>query len=473
MTEEVAATDTTAAIVSQYRESGPGAWVQREVGPTMNMQEMVGWLQTNFGGGIRDALQQAAFMLCCDVISQDVGKATLRLRELMPNGTRRTVLPTQHEVAALLATEPNKRHTWEEFSEMLMYWGCFSNNAHAYAKRNNQGDILELVPLQGGRAIELIAGNEVFYEISAATLYEQALLGFQSVRAPERDVLHVRWRMLNGMDGYSPMIAGYSTLQAGKAIDEYRGNLFNEDGQMRGVFVRKDPPSGPLPDLPFERLRSQFRQMMTNFRRLTDPIVLEGDFDFKPISANPKEMDLTNQFVQQVVATCRLLRVPPHKVFGMDSVKYENLETLEKSYVGDTLIPRCKPVEQRLAKLLLTAKDRLRFVVEYDREEMTLKDTKAETDRAVRSLERGAITWDEFRATMGKNPLPNGQGNHRLVPTNMNVIDENGVVVVQGTAASSSSKPADESGAENPPTDGSGDAPADGEQPTAKILRLR
>lgn len=412
-------------------------------GSVMSMDEFATWMQANFSGGIQEALEQAAFMLCCDVISQDIAKATLRLRERLPNGTSRIVMPGEHEIASLLAMEPNSRHTWIEYVEMVTYWMCLTSNSYAVIIRDRKGDPLEIVPVQTGRVVPLVEGRDIFYEVTASTEQERALLGASFMRVPERDMIHVRGRLLDGMEGYSTLVAGKKTLAAGKALEELRESIFSEDGQQRGVFWRDGAmPDETMPDLAFQRLRQQLRELMNRYKRAAEPIVLEGGLKFQSISSNPKDIELAQQFTAQINATCRLLRVPPHKVFNLDNTKYDNLETQEKAYVSDTLIPVCERFEQRYAKALLSKKDRLRYIFQHDREEMMLKDTKAETDRAVRSLERGAWTFDEYRAVTGKNPLENGAGKHRLVPVNMTIIDENEEVVVGG-ASTPDQKPDD------------------------------
>lgn len=401
--------------------------IQREHSAEMTMDEFVGWLNQNFVGSfsVKDALQQAAFMLCCDVIAQDIGKAKLRLYEETSPKTARIVKPSEHKIAEFLALEPNSRHIWQDYTEMMVYWACLTKNAYSVIKRNRSGEPIALIPIQSGRVRELISPErELFYEITAGTMQEEALLGAMYVRLPERDVVHVRSRMLDGMSGFSTLAAGATSLQTGKNLEEYRSELFGEAGQLRGVFTKEG--EGVLPDEAFNRLRSQFRELMLNFRNLVEPIVLESGIKFESISSKPAEMELTKQFEAQINQTCRLLRVPPHKVFNLDGSKYENLETQEKAYVGDTLVPIASSFEARYDRGLLSRKDRTRYFLRHDREEMTIKDTKAETERAVRSLERGGITWDEYRAIIGLNELPNGQGKFRIVPVNMTILDENG-----------------------------------------------
>lgn len=440
-------TEEGSKALELYRET---TVVNKDHGEPMSLAEFASWIENNIGGSVQDALAQAAFMLCCDVISQDIAKAPLRLRRRTSPTTSEIVMPNEHPIAGMLALEPNRRHVWPEYTEMSVYWECLTSNSYSVVLRNRQDDPIELIPLQTGRVRELVEGRDIFYDVTASTQQEQALLGAPSLRVPERDMIHVRARMLDGLDGYSTLEAGKKTLDAGKAIDKFRESLFGEEGQLRGVFTRPGVTDETMPDPAFQRLRQQYKILMNRFRQLTEPIVLEGGLEFKSIASNPKEMELSQQLSAQIVATCRLMRVPPHKVFEMDGEKYSNLETSEKMYVGDALVPRCERREARMAKVLLTKKERLLYFLEYDRDAMSLRDSQRENERIKTLVERGVITIDEARARMGYNALPNDQGKARLIPTNMTLVDEDGKVLVAG---SSTAKPDDGKDETNPPAE--------------------
>ncbi|NEI70966.1 phage portal protein [Rhizobium lusitanum] len=409
---------------------------EKSHGDEMTMTQFAEWIEGNFAGtGVAGAMQIGALMLCCDVIAQDISKATFRFRQLLENGTSKVVDPRRNDMAAFLKLEPNPRHTWRNCIEMMVYWSCLTDNAYAGVIRANDGTPLEIIPFQTGRVQEKIYGREVFYEVTAGTMQEQALLGAVSRTFAERDMIHVRTRMLDGMCGYSTLTAGRKTLDIMNNLADYRKNLFGDEGQLRGIFSRDNLE--PIPDPIFQRLRSQFKELMHRFRKLTEPIVLEGGVKFQAVSSKPAEMELVKEFEAQINEICRLFRMPPHKIFLMDGSKYDNLETQEKMYVGDTLIPRAEAFEEQFAKILLSRKERLSYFFEFDRSEMTLRDTKAETDRTIRAVERGIIEIDEARAVFGLNPLANGSGQVRLVPVNMSLVNRKNEVVVGGASTPS------------------------------------
>jgi hypothetical protein len=112
------------------------------------------------------------------------------------------------------------------------------------------------------------------------------------------------------------------------------------------------------------------------------------------------------------------------------NVKYENMETLEKSYVRDTLIPIANRIEQRLVRGLLSPDERGSLYLEFDREAMELTDVEKQAEIIKVMLGNGAMTIDEARQRRGMNPLPNGAGAVRLVPSTFTLVDESNEVVL-------------------------------------------
>lgn len=404
--------------------SAPALAVKGVDDATWQINDLAGWAKA-FGEGasglLQEALRQAAFMICADVLAQDQAKAPVLLKERLRDGTSRVVSPVEHEVAAMLASEPNDRHTWFEFMSMTAYWGALESNEFAVLQRNGVGDPLALIPVQTARVMDTInsEARKVFYRVTAATEAEYVLLGTHSADVPERDMLHVRHRMLDGMDGYSTMRAARQTIETGKALDRHIEQLFADGGEMRVIFT--SDAEQPLPDVMFQRLKDQLAQRMVKFRREKMPILLEGGITPKEISATPADTELSKQLDAHIASVCRWFRMPPHKAMHMNAVKYENLFAMDRSYVHDVILPRVVAKEQRMSRLLLTKQERARFYIESDRQALVLTDQKDLTDRIKAMVERGLISINEGRVRLGENPRAGGDV--YLVPANMRMVD--------------------------------------------------
>lgn len=429
------------------------------------------WTTTGFGGpsiaeflGLhsefrttgKEALEQAASLICVDILAQDISKATLRMKEKKAGGGTTDVDPTRHPMAMFLALDPNRRHTWTEFTAMLVYHMAMASNSYAYAPRSNAGEVLELIPIVPGNVVDRVnrASREIFYDFNARNAHEQALLGTDFLTAPERDVLHVRQRMVNGFSGYSTLLAGRKTLSLARDIEEYERQLFSENGLIRGFFSRP-AAMGVMGDEPFRRVKSQLKKLMERVRKggKDEPILLEDGISFNELAMKATEADMVKALDKQIEMTGKLWRMPPHKTMSLTAVKYENLNAMEMVYVRDTLVPLCKLIEARLARLLLTPQERLRFFFEFDRDEMSISDAKAESDRIYKAVGQGRITINEGRADDGYNPVP--WGNARVVPVNTILVDENNNVVASGAKATDHNATTDDTTSDTPAEDDS------------------
>lgn len=391
---------------------------------TWHINDLAGWtkaLGQQAGNLLHEALRQAAFMICADVLAQDQAKAPLLLKERLRDGTARIVSPREHDVAAMLAMEPNDRHTWFEFMSMTAYWGALESNEFAVLQRNGAGDPIALIPVQTARVMDTInqEARKVFYRVTAGTEAEYVLLGTHSVDVPERDMLHVRHRMLDGMDGYSTMRAAKETIETGKALEGYVREMFADGGEMRVIFTSE--AEQPLSEISFQRLKSQLAERVVKFRREKAPILLEQGITPKQVSATPADAELSKQLDAHIAAVCRWFRMPPHKAMHMNAVKYENLFAMDRSYVHDVILPRVVAKEQRLSRLLLTRNERARYFIEIDRQALVLTDQKDLTDRIKAMVERGLISVNEGRVRLGENPREGGDV--YMIPANMRVVD--------------------------------------------------
>ena len=386
----------------------------------------------------RGVLELTAAMICLDVLAQDISKATLRLKKKVKGGAV-DAEARDNPLAEMLLLEPNRRHTWVEMIQMLVYHLGMSSNTYGYVRRRRDGtpeQIIPLMPKQVNEAINQSTG-EVFYQISAANVQEKALLGAETIIAAERDVLHIRNRLLDGFWGQSTIAIGGRTLSLGRELLNFERLQYSAKRSETGYWVRDQ--NEPLDAEAFRLMKGQIQRVLAN--RTAEPIVLEDGVEFKQFGHTAADNDLIKALDKQIEMICKLWRMPPHKAMHFASIKYENLATLEMVYVRDTLIPLCKLIEQRLARTLLSREDRLKFYFEFDRDEMAIADEKIRLDWIKTLVERGIITLNEARQEAGWNPRPNGD--LYILPVNTVLVNSRNQVVASGSV-DASKKPEEE-----------------------------
>jgi len=381
---------------------------------------------------IEDAIKISAVSVCLDILAQDIAKTRLVMYRRLPNGGKQEIEAREHWLAGLLATEPNEFHTWYEFIEMVMLHLGIVQNAFVAKRQLRDGTVTDLIPIMPGRVRILADEDEsnYVYEVKQETPHERILLkGFTERLLPD-DMVHFRGRMFDGLYGYSNLEAGSKTFCLNNELVDFESRLYANDAQLRGAFQMPKEQTEPLPEEQFKRLRDQLVEMMGRLRDENAPLVLEQGLTFNPISMNASEAEVAKSRDAAIVDVARTFRIPPHKIFHLVNVKYENMETMEKAYVNETLIPYCQRLEQRLARSVLSRKERGEFFLQFDREAMTVTDVEKQSLIMGVMLGHGAMEIDEARQKRGLNALPGGAGKVRMIPSTFTVVDQSGEVVI-------------------------------------------
>lgn len=373
-----------------------------------------------------EIVQIAAVLICIDVLSQDIAKTTFRMYERLENGGKREVTADQHPVAALLKADPNRFHSWYEFFQMVMLHLGLVQNAFIAKEISQDGTVEGLIPVMPARVTILAIEPEQdpnglgFYAYDTKmrmSHHEKIMMARIPPVALQDRMIHLRGRMFDGLSGYSNLIAGSKTFGLANELVEYQTRLFANDGQLRGVYSHPGEIGTGVGDTAFQHLREQLAEEMADFARKNKPIVLEEGMSFEPIAMDGQQAEVAKARDMAVVDAARLFRIPPHKVMHLVNVKYENMETLEKSYVQDTLVPYCRAIESKLERAFFTPKERGRFFLQFDRKEMLLNDIEKITKAAEVQMKYGALEIDEMRELFGNNPLQGGAGQARVLPS--------------------------------------------------------
>ncbi len=381
-----------------------------------------------------EAVQISAVLICLDVPAQDISKTPRYLRRKLKGGGSEIVDPKEHWLARLLALEPNPWHTWSEFIEMMvLHLGAVRNAFVAKKMKDRTGQVEHLIPVLPGRVRIYVdeAKQQYLYDIERLTPNEHMMLvGFQEMLLHD-ELIHFRGRMFDGLFGFSNLDAGANVMGFSKALMEYQTRLYKNDGSVRGVFQMPKEQVEPLDDRVFKRLKEQLSTRWAASRDAGVPIVLEQGMEFKSVAMNADQAEVAKNRDKAVEDVARIFRIPPHKMMHIVNVKYENMETLEKSYVQDTLIPICKIIEERMTRALLTPEERLEYFIEFDRDAMQLTDVEKQAKMIEVLMDRGAMTIDQALMRRGMNPLPNGAGNVRLIPQGYHLVDDKNQIIIQ------------------------------------------
>jgi len=421
-------TDVEAKPAMSVRSTDTGPWSTVQMGERFSKGIYV------FG------TQQQLFTLsvslqCIDVLSQDASKTPLQLRRRVDGGSM-AVGPNDHPVAAVL-NEPSEYYGRREFMRMLVSH-LVTASEHFVAVRRDAS-------MRGGGApIEMqgITRRETeirvepesrryTYWFSPSTLHERAQYGWATGGMMDRDVAHLRKRSINGVDALATSQLMRSTLDLLEDMQQFQSGIFANGGLPIMAFTFPER----LADDQFERLNTDLRRAADAARKDGKPFILEGAAgispDVKPVSMSSVDAEFVKAHAAAGLEATRYFRVPPHKVYLLETLKYDNLSAEERRYVDEALCPIFDVVEEALERVLLTRDERREYFLRFDREAAYTSDPVERQKIAESRWKNGMTTYDEMRHSIGQNAKGGEIGKRRMFSGNFVIVDDNDEVVLR------------------------------------------
>lgn len=430
----IAKSDEAGQLVYSGPTSDPRETIRREMYD--RGWDDVGFLGVGSGYYQGNATGLALAIQCADVKARDISKAEMLLWKRNGRGWQ-MVEPRPGSLSYHLMTKPNRTAmTWPELWRMTVLHLELAQNAYVYTPRTVEGDIEEYIPIMPGRCRMRVSDRgKVFYEIVAVTEYDRAVLGETYLIVPEEEMIHLRGRLLDGVNGLSNLLLGSPIFDLISAIGRYQTKLFGSDGRTPLVFEKKDGfPNSDQGETAFRRMKEQLREAARRASNFGEAILLEEGMTAKPIAVNAKENETTASFTQQAQRICGLMDVPAHRLALLESVAYNNLSAINRQYVHDSIMPIVANIEVKFRNHSLPERDWPLHSVEFDRSALMSNDPETLEKLIKVGMSTGVMRVNEARDLfpLRLNPLGRG-GEVRTVPVNMAMVDDEGNVVHAAT----------------------------------------
>lgn len=369
---------------------------------------------------------------CIDVLAQDVSKTPFELRRYVTNGSV-VVQPKEHRAAALLKRGPNDYMGPVEFLRTVVSQLSVYSEYFIAARRRNNMELAEFVGIPRGNITDIAVNVEArkwYYDINPQTQHEMALFGWAQGRQTHRDVAHIKRRSLNGFD-----VLSTSSLSAGAfdllgKMQSHQAGSYSNGGIPQVAFTFPDG----LTDEQFERLKIGLAKSMKKAQGDGTPIILEGSDGVVPqvekLSVTATDSEFIKANVAAAMDVIRYFRVPPHKVYLMESIKYDNMDSAERVYVDDTLCSYFADIEEALNKVLLTNEERDEYFFKFDVESAYALNPTEKQKIIESRWTKGMIEQDEMRRAIGMNTYGGDVGRARTFSSNQIVVDKDNNVLI-------------------------------------------
>ena len=345
---------------------------------------------------------------CVDLISDSIAVIPLKTYQLDKEGFKTDF--KAHPAYDILNLEPNEDMTRFVFFKTLMTSVLLTGNAYAYIERDSKLNLVQLVYLPSSQvSIQWITDRQ------GITRKRYQVTGFRDLVEP-RDMIHVLNFSYDGITGVSTLTHARQTLNIASDSEEHAAGFLN------GASV-----SGVLTIDNGSRLTKE--QKKDNYdvwdERVTNHpngiVILEGNMKYQPISVSPKDAQLLESRMFNVIDICRFFSVSPVKAFDLSKSSYSTVEASQLQYLTDTLLPVITKIEQEVNRKVFLPSERGKIAAEFDTSAI-LRTDKAKQAAYWKDLSNiGAATPNEVRR---ENNLPRvNNGDKAFVQVNVQTLD--------------------------------------------------
>lgn len=414
--------------------------------------------------GSAPALFRLSVTACCiDVLSQDVSRTPVQLRKRTPTGSI-IMQPNEHPAAELLA-RPSKFSGRRAFMRQLVANLVMESEHYLVVDRSRGNKLREMqaVPKKAVSRRINVEARRRFYDISASSLDDRLLYGW-ATKGPmsDDDVAHLITRTTNGYDAISTSKISSGTLGLLRQMQEYQTGIFNNGGLP--VMAFRFPNA--LTDPQFERLKADFARSIKRAKESGTPFILEGADGVIPDVEKLSLSSVDTEFVKANAAAgleaARFFRVPPHKIFLLESIKYDNQAEQERIYVDDGLGPIFDVIEEGFDQILLDDDERNDYFVAFDRERAYSMKPEERQKIVESRWTKGMISRNEMRRQIGENTLDD-EGDVYMMSGNFVLYDDKNEVIMRAGG----NAPDPQATGDQPPADTAGK-----KKETARVLRM-
>jgi HK97 family phage portal protein len=194
-------------------------------------------------------------------------------------------------------------------------------------------------------------------------------------------------------------------------LNNYADDYF-KNGSNLGGFISY--PAG-INDTAFKKFRDDWSKAYSGVVNQHKYAILEGGFDIKKFDSNPEQSQALESRKFQVLEVCRIMGVPPHKVFELERATYNNIEQSNIEYVQETISPMDERVSQTVYKDLLTSSEQKKHYARFNTNKLLKGDTKSRTDYYNTMRQNGVLSANDIRTLEDMNSIPEEDGGNALL----------------------------------------------------------
>ncbi len=354
------------------------------------------------------AMQVAAVYACVGILSETIAQLPIRvLRKRTDQGADED---RESPLFQLLYRKPNSWQTSFELREMAMQHLCLYGNFYAWKVRDGSGVVRELLPLPAG-SVSVVQNPDwsLTYQVANEHFFRQAT---------DYDIMHIRYRTLDGYRGISPIAFNRETVGLALATARHGSNLFKNGATPSGVLEHP----GRLKAEAAKRLKEDWTAAHGGDNS-GGVAVLEEGMKYNPLTMSQEDAQYiqTRQFTVEEIA--RIFRVPLHEIQSTQKTTSwgSGIEAMNIGFVTRTILPWVKRWEAAIQKDLVPESEP-ELIVKFNMEGLLRGDVKSRYEAYQIGINNGFMSPNEAREKEDLNPREGGD--EYMTPLNMRTTND-------------------------------------------------
>jgi HK97 family phage portal protein len=368
---------------------------------------------------------------CISEKAQSLPQSVLRVYPTSAGGE-----PLEGHRLRQLISQPNPVTNEFEFFELSVTYLDLAGNCYWLVQRARDGLPAELWPLRPDLVRVLPSMDPRVWRYGYVLDPSAAARGQEPevVPIPPGDLIHIKYpNPLDPYFGQAPLRPASRASTLDNAATDFVDGLLRNDAVPRVVVTTQQEINQTVAD----KLRAMWRR---NTRR-GEPSFLQMGMDIKVLGLNLRDLEFPDLRTISESRICMALGVPPILVgakVGLDRSTFTNYGEARVSFWEETVMPLqrrfLEPVRTRLLPEF-SGVGRQRVELRWDNSQvLALQESEqARWDRATNALARGGVTLNDFRRTVGLDPV--GNGDVFLMPAGVVPMPADGELRVPASAA--------------------------------------
>jgi HK97 family phage portal protein len=222
-------------------------------------------------------------------------------------------------------------------------------------------------------------------------------------------------RFTSDIDPEDPVKIAADVLGLTMALNGFAKDYFENGAHPGGVMECPEK----LSDEAYERLKKDFEEKYSGVINQHKTLVLEQGSKFSELQRDLEKSQALESRKFAVIEICRMFGVPPHKVFELDKMTFNNIEQINIEYVQEAIAPLCIKFEQTIYKDLLTSIQQKTLYSKFNVNGLLRGDIATRTAFYHNMRQDGIMNADEIREMEDMNNQPDGQGQIYAINGNM------------------------------------------------------